>query len=127
MTSTRTTDWFGKLNQLDFDIDFFEKLLARNGDSVEVLRTLGELASKKGDVQRALEIDRRLVERLPDDFLARYNLACSQALAGRPDEAIDSLSSAILLGYDDLAHLEVDPDLDSLRERPDFRALLGHE
>jgi tetratricopeptide (TPR) repeat protein len=127
MTSTRTTDWFGKLNQLDFDIDFFEKLLARNGDSVEVLRTLGELVSKKGDVQRALEIDRRLVERLPDDFLARYNLACSQALAGRPDEAIDSLSSAILLGYDDLAHLEVDPDLDSLRERPDFRALLGHE
>ena len=92
MTSTRTTDWFGKLNQLDFDIDFFEKLLARNGDSVEVLRTLGELVSKKGDVQRALEIDRRLVERLPDDFLARYNLACSQALAGRPDEAIDSLS-----------------------------------
>jgi tetratricopeptide (TPR) repeat protein len=127
MTSTRTTDWFGKLNQLDFDVDFFEKLLARNGDSVEVLRTLGELVSKKGDVQRALEIDRRLVERLPDDFLARYNLACSQALAGRPDEAIDSLSSAILLGYDDLAHLEVDPDLDSLRERPDFRALLGHE
>jgi len=127
MTSTRTTDWFGKLNQLDFDIDFFEKLLARNGDSMEVLRTLGELVSKKGDVQRALEIDRRLVERLPDDFLARYNLACSQALAGRPDEAIDSLSSAILLGYDDLAHLEVDPDLDSLRERPDFRALLGHE
>jgi tetratricopeptide (TPR) repeat protein len=127
MASTRTTDWFGKLNQLDFDIDFFEKLLARNGDSVEVLRTLGELVSKKGDVQRALEIDRRLVERLPDDFLARYNLACSQALAGRPDEAIDSLSSAILLGYDDLAHLEVDPDLDSLRGRPDFRALLGHE
>ena len=119
--------WFGSLSQLDFDIDFFEKLLARNGDSVEVLRTLGELVAKKGDVRRALEIDQRLVALLPNDFLARYNLACSLALAGRPDEAIDSLSSAILLGYDDLAHLEVDPDLDSLRERPDFRALLGHE
>ena len=124
MTGTRTTDWFGKLNQLDFDIDFFEKLLARNGESVEVLRTLGELVSKKGDVLRALEIDRRLVERLPNDFLARYNLACSLALAGRPDEAIDSLSSAILLGYDDLSHMETDPDLESLREHPDFRALL---
>jgi hypothetical protein len=78
-------------------------------------------------VRRALEIDQRLVALLPNDFLARYNLACSLALAGRPDEAIDSLSSAILLGSADLAHLEVDPDLDSLRERPDFRALLGHE
>jgi len=127
MTGTRTSDWFGRLNQLDFDIDFFEKLLARNGDSVEVLRTLGELVAKKGDVHRALELDRRLVSLLPDDFLARYNLACSLALAGQCDEAIDSLSTAILLGYDDLAHLEIDPDLDSLRERPDFRALLGHE
>jgi tetratricopeptide (TPR) repeat protein len=125
MSAQKTAGWFGKLSQLDFDIDFFENLLARNGDSVEVLRVLGELVSKKGLVHRAVEIDRHLVERLPKDFLARYNLACSLALAGRPDEAMKSLSKAILLGYDDLAHLEVDPDLDSLRERPDFRALLS--
>lgn len=125
MSAQKTAGWFGKLSQLDFDIDFFENLLARNGESVEVLRVLGELVSKKGLVHRAVEIDRHLVELLPKDFLARYNLACSLALAGRPDEAMKSLSKAILLGYDDLAHLEVDPDLDSLRERPDFRALLS--
>jgi tetratricopeptide (TPR) repeat protein len=125
MSAQKTAGWFGKLSQLDFDIDFFEKLLTRNGESVEVLRVLGELVSKKGLVDRAVDIDRRLVERLPNDFLARYNLACSLALAGRPAEAVTSLSKAILLGYDDLAHMEVDPDLDSLRERPDFQALLS--
>jgi len=125
MSAQKTAAWFGKLSQLDFDIDFFENLLARNGESVEVLRVLGELVSKKGLVHRAVEIDKLLVDRLPKDFLACYNLACSLALAGRPDEAMKSLSKAILLGYDDLAHLEVDPDLDSLRERPDFRALLS--
>lgn len=123
----RSPEWFGTLNQLDFDVDFFERLLARKPDAVDVLRILAELVSRKGLADRAVELDRRLVELLPDDFLARYNLACSLARAGRADEAIDSLSRAILLGYDDLAHMEADPDLESLRNHPDFQALLGGE
>jgi tetratricopeptide (TPR) repeat protein len=117
--------WFGRLNQLDFDIDFFERLLARKPAAVEVLRILAELVSRKGLMSRAVELDRTLVELMPDDFLARYNLACSMARAGRADEAIDALSRAILLGYDDLDHMESDPDLESLRTHPDFLALLG--
>jgi tetratricopeptide (TPR) repeat protein len=123
-TDQTPTDWFGNLGQLEFDIDFYERLLVRKADSVDVLRILAELVSRKGLVKRAVELDRRLVELMPDDFLARYNLACSLARASRPDEAIDSLSRAILLGYDDLSHMETDPDLESLREHPDFRALL---
>ena len=121
----RSEPWFGKLGQLDFDIDFFERLLARKADSIDVLRVLAELVSKKGHLERAVDLDGRLVELLPDDYLARYNLACSLARAGRADEAIDSLSRAVLLGYDDLDHMESDPDLESLQAHPDFRALLG--
>ncbi len=117
--------WFGSLGQLDFDIDFYERLLARKTDSIEVLRILAELVSRKGNMGRAVELDGRIVKLLPDDFLARYNLACSLARAGRADEAIDSLSRAILLGYDDIAHMETDPDLESLHGNPDFQALLG--
>ena len=121
----RPDPWFGKLGQLDFDIDFFERLLARKADSIDVLRVLAELVSKKGHLERAVDLDGRLVELLPDDYLARYNLACSLARAGRAEEAIDSLSRAVLLGYDDLDHMESDPDLESLQAHPDFRALLG--
>ena len=123
----KPSKWFGRLNQLDFDIDFYEKLLTKNGESLEVLRILAELVSKKGVMSRASELDTKLVELLPEDFLARYNLACSLARAGKSDEAIDSLSQSILLGYDDLAHMDVDPDLDSLRDLPDFQALLGRD
>ena len=123
----KPSKWFGRLNQLDFDIDFYEKLLTKNGESLEVLRILAELVSKKGVMSRAIELDRKIVELLPEDFLARYNLACSLARAGKSDEAIDSLSQSILLGYDDLAHMDVDPDLDSIRDLPDFQALLGRD
>jgi tetratricopeptide (TPR) repeat protein len=121
----RPSDWFGSLSQLDFEIDFFERVLARRPDAVDVLRILAELVSRKGAVSRAVELDRRLAALLPEDFLAFYNLACSLARAGHADEAIDSLSRAILLGYDDLAHMEADPDLESLHDHPDFQALLG--
>jgi hypothetical protein len=40
---------------------------------------------------------------------------------------MSALSQAILLGYDDLHHLEADPDLDSLRDHPDFQNLLDED
>ena len=56
--SRQAAAWFGTLGQLDFDIDFFEKLLARSPESIEVLRVLAELVSKKGLVTRAVELGR---------------------------------------------------------------------
>ena len=119
--------WFGVLSQLDFDIEFFEQIFARDETSTEVVRVLAELVAKKGQLDRAVKLDRHLVNLLPEDALARYNLGCSLARVGCSKEAISALSQAILLGYDDLHHLEVDPDLDSLRDHPDFKNLLDED
>jgi tetratricopeptide (TPR) repeat protein len=110
--------------QLDFDIDFFQRVLHRYPDYVDVLRCQGQLLTRKGLHERALEVDRRLVELRPEDGVAHYNLACSLALGQRAKEAIEELCRALESGYDDFDYLEADSDLDSLRNHPAYAALL---
>ncbi len=56
--------------------------------------------------------------------MARYNLACSLAMRDAAEQSITELGLAIEYGYDDFSHLEVDPDLDSLRGLPGYQALM---
>ena len=72
-----------------------------------------------------MDVDRRLVALLPDDPSVRYNLACSLALTGAREAALDALGEAIQRGYDDPEHLSADDDLASLRDEPRFVALLA--
>jgi tetratricopeptide (TPR) repeat protein len=119
--------WFGDLGQLEFELDFYERILARHPNYVIVLRTLGELLTSKELYARLLEVNRRLVILLPHDYAARYNLACSLARQGETREAIEELRWAIEFGYDDFELLAVDPDLKSLRKLPAFRKLVRHQ
>lgn len=111
-------------SQIDFEIEFFQTILDRSPNYVEVLRALAELYTRKGLHAQGLGLDLRLVELLPKDCFVRYNLACSLALAGRKSEAIDRLREAIGLGYIDWQHMEADPDLGTLRKEPAYLQLV---
>jgi acetyl esterase/lipase len=55
-----------------------------------------------------------------------YNAACSRALAGERDRAIEDLEKAFATGYlQDRAAVLRDPDLASVREDPRFRRLVA--
>jgi tetratricopeptide (TPR) repeat protein len=116
--------WFGKLDQPNFDIDFYERVLRIQPNNVRVLKLLGELYSRQGQHDRALAVDQKLAELVPDDAAVNYNLACSLAMQGTPEQAIAALAKALELGYNDFSHLEVDPDWNKLRELPEFQSLL---
>lgn len=120
---TAVTRWKNQ-DQLEFDIEFYDHILERNPDQVEVLRVQGELLSRRGLHRRALKVDQRLVELRPLDGVAHYNLACSLALLGQSEEALAELWQAFEVGYDDVVHLESDPDLESVRELPGYQDLL---
>lgn len=111
-------------SQLDFDLEFYEGILHRAPRYVDVLRRQGELLNRKGLHERAVLVDRRLVELLPDDCVVQYNLACSLAMIGQREEAIESLRKALERGYRDIDYLHADGDLDALRGEPAFERLL---
>lgn len=114
----------GSQSQLDFDIGFFDHILQRAPEQIDVLRCQGELLSRRGLNDRALDVDRRLALLLPKDAVVRYNLACSLALGGLETEALMAVRRALELGYDDFALLETDGDLDCLRSLPGWLELL---
>jgi len=111
-------------SQLDFELEFFERVLACNPDYVDVLRIMGNLLTLKGRFADGLQVDKRLVQLRPSDALAHYNLACSYALLKRPDQSIKTLRRAVELGYRDFGYMKKDHDLDSIRHDPRFRQLL---
>ncbi len=111
-------------SQLDFELDFYSKILATVPDFAEVLRVQACNYTLKGLLHEGLAIDEKLVAVRPTDPTAHYNLACRYALLQQPDKAISTLRKAVELGYRDFAYMEEDQDLDSIRKDPRFRKLL---
>jgi tetratricopeptide (TPR) repeat protein len=111
-------------NQLDFELDFFSRILERHPDYVDVLRVQGNNLTLKGRYAEGLQLDRRLIQLRPADALAHYNLACSYALMKKVDSALKALHKAVELGYCDFRYMREDRDLDAIRHDPRFRQLL---
>ena len=85
---------------------------------------LGNAYTAHGMYEKGLQIDQRLCSLRPKDPILYYNLACSHALLKNIDAAFDALEKAILLGYNDIHHLERDKDLTYLREDVRYRKLV---
>lgn len=107
-----------------FEMAFFESVLRRAPQYTDVIEILGGLYTKHGRIADGLRMDRRLVRLQPDNATAHYNLACSLALSKRKADALRSLQRAVELGYRDFDWMAQDPDLEDLKEHPEFTALL---
>jgi tetratricopeptide (TPR) repeat protein len=106
---------------LDFEIQFYEKLLRAYPDFVDVLIPLGDAYTRRGLHEKGLEIDLRLSHLRRGDPLTWYNLACSLSLLNRLDESLEALRRSFELGYTDVDYLQQDPDLLNLRRWPKYR------
>ncbi len=103
-----------------WEIEFYEDILKRNPDYVEVLAVLGGLYTGNRMYRKGLHVDQRLAQLKQDDPIVQYNLACSYSLLNQADKAIEVLKKAIELGYSDVDHMTKDTDLDNLRSDPRY-------
>lgn len=107
-----------------FEIAFFESVLRRDPGYVDVVEILGGLYTKQGRIADGLKMDRKLVKLQPSNATAHYNLACSLALSRRKADALRALRQAVHFGYRDFDWMQQDPDLDDLKQHPEFLSLL---
>jgi tetratricopeptide (TPR) repeat protein len=121
---TRGREFDPELSAVEFEVQFFNRVLARQPLYEDVLRRQAENLSRSGRYMEVLALDQRLLAIRPKDPVVHYNLACTLSRLGEIGASLDALRKALRLGYDDLGHIETDPDLDAIRDLPEFRAIL---
>ena len=103
---------------------FLEVETGRYADNVDALAELGHAYTRLGRLEEGLSVDQRLVQLIPHNATAHYNMACSLALLDRRDEAIDALEAAIERGYEDAEFMQRDQDLSNVWNEARFRELV---
>ena len=108
---------------LDFEFNFYKSLYKKLPNDKRLLSLLAELYTRKGEIDKGLELDRKLVEIDESNETVHYNLACSLSLKGDFEGAIASLRKSIGLGYCDFNWMFEDEDLSALRNTEYFMQL----
>lgn len=84
------------------------------------LRAIGER-----DLNLSERIFKRCIQLFPDRPVSYYNLACTYSLMGKAPEAVAQLRASFERGFQDVAHMQRDMDLEKIRRTPVFRKAIS--
>ena len=77
-----------------------------------------------GERDKAVAFNDSILEKFPDDAGSFYDAACLYARMGEKEKAVGYLKQALEKGFRKLMHIELDDDMDILRDMPAFQSLL---
>ena len=103
----------------------FQAAIVKTPSRVEAYNGVGVTFYARGDLDEALAWYKRALQVDPAFGDAYYNLGCVYALQGKKELAFRYLRLAALNHYAELAQLQADPDLASLRDAVEMRELEG--
>jgi tetratricopeptide (TPR) repeat protein len=114
----------GEIEAYRTALSIMERHLELNPEDARALYLGSNALFKLGDVERAEAWAERALAVDPNDAGVVYNVACAFGVQGKAERAIDLLEKAVENGFGHREWIAHDPDLNSLHDRPRFKALL---
>jgi len=126
-------DGYRAVGQMDRANATYDRAIALAFKALQVnprsATTMGSMAlyfAKKGDAAQAMEFVQRAHMLDPSSVDLILTSAEVHALSNRPEDAIADLRTGLKRGLTTTS-IETDPELDSLRKRPDYQALMNQD
>ncbi len=86
---------------------------------------MGRAYVVRGELDAAIECYRKAAEIKPTSYLPWYNMACAYALKGEVEKGLESLHKAVTLNPACQQQAREDPELNGLRNHPQFERLIN--
>ncbi len=99
--------------------------LLRNPDDARARIHYAVMLADVNRAEEALREGAQAQEGSPGDPVMLYNVTCLFARLGEHRRAVESLRQAIAAGYTAFSWIKQDPDMNPLREDPEFQALIA--
>jgi adenylate cyclase len=101
-----------------------EARLKLNPDDSRALYMCANGLVALGEYERGLEWAAQALALDPTDSMVLYNVACIQSMAGKVEDALDSLEAAVNSGLGWKSWIEHDSNLENLRKHRRYRAVI---
>ncbi len=105
-------------------VQMFPRYLSLHPDDARAHIFFATSLVRSGRIDEARIKAARAIELSPNDPLMFYNVACFYANTGDKSLALQSLKNAITTGYGFFEWIKRDPDLDSIRNEPEYIELM---
>jgi adenylate cyclase len=106
-------------------LEMLPNYLLQSPDDARARMVYAIALAEVGDREAAVREGDQALELSPTDQLMLYNCACLYAQLGEKRRALDTLKQAIDLGYHNYAWMKHDADLNSIRDEPEFVAVMA--
>ena len=100
----------------------YKKALHHNKSFKEATINLSTAYMKNSNLEEALKTLEKGMVLDPKNPHIHYNYACYYSLTGEPGASLEKLKTAIQFGFNNFKQIEIDPDLEKLRQSPEFKS-----